>query len=223
MSVQLFSGDEDAISARISARKWLAFETSHNGKRYCYFGGQWFQMDARYAETLLRLTEEIFRKQLDPPLPLWTSQFKEEKDYNQHVARQLGGLCLDRKLVRTDAHPRGFEACDVLLKDGTLVHVKKFDSSAPASHLFAQAYVSTDSLIRDAQAVAALRKTVESVGGDPTWVKDRPPRVVLAMARAKPVTAGELFTFSRVNLVRAAQDIASRSVPLYIAPVVVAQ
>ncbi|MFC8797205.1 DUF6119 family protein [Promicromonospora sp. NPDC057138] len=221
MSVQLFSGDEEAISAQIAARKWLAFETGLNGKRYCFFGGQWFQMDARYAERLLQLAEGVFRKQLDPPLPPWTSQFKEEKDYNQYLALQLGGLCLDRKLVTTDAHPRGFEACDVLLDDGTLVHVKKFDSSAPASHLFAQAYVSTDSLVRDEQAVSALRKKVESLGGDPTWVKDRPPRVVLAMARHKPVTARELFTFSRVNLVRAAQDIESRNVPLFVAPVAV--
>ncbi|MEU4360286.1 DUF6119 family protein [Promicromonospora sp. NPDC023987] len=223
MKVQLFSSadEDDPISGAIPARKWLAFETSHNGKKYCLFDGQWFQMDEQYAERLLRLTEGIFRKRLEPPLPGWTAAMENEAQYNRALAVQLGGICLDQKLIRTDAHPRGFEACDVLLSDGSLIHVKKFDSSAPASHLFAQAYVSTHALAWDQQAVQRLRERVEAEGGDPSWVRGRPERVVLAMARRTEVSAQSLFTFSRVNLVRAVQDIQGRGIDVYVAPILV--
>ncbi|MBO0607643.1 DUF6119 family protein [Myceligenerans salitolerans] len=221
MRIQLFGSaeDDDPVSSAIPARKWLAFETPFDGKRYCLFDGQWFQMEDQYADQLVALTEEIFRKKFETVLPAWTAEFDEEDDYNKHLAAELGGICLDRKFVHTTAHKRGFEACDVLLRDGTLVHVKKTPKSAPASHLFAQALVSTESLAMHPQAVRQLRELVQEQGGDPTWVKDRPERVVIAMARKNPITAAGLFTFSRVTLVRAVHGIASRGIDVYVAPI----
>ena len=45
---------------------------------------------------------------------------------------------LDREMVDTAQHRRGFEACDLISPDGDLIHVKHVPRSSAASHLFQQ-------------------------------------------------------------------------------------
>lgn len=106
-----------------------------------------------------------------------------------------------------ETHPApGFEACDVLTQDGILIHVKRVDASAPASHLWAQAGVSTETLLRDASAMARLRDLARDNGGDPSWVPERVRQVVVAMARPAIHDASSLFTFSQMRLARLADE-----------------
>lgn len=76
-----------------------------------------------------------FARHPDWTLPAWNGApgrpedgRREEKYYNAYAGEVPGFLCLDRKLVRTRAHPRGFEACDLLGTDQELIHVKKVSS-----------------------------------------------------------------------------------------------
>ena len=112
------------------------------------------------------------------------------------------------------------KACDVLASDGTLIHVKKIDSSAPASHLIGQALVSADALLHDSEAKDKLRERVVAAGGDPSLVPDKISRVVLGLARTNaPPTAETLFTFTQVTLVRGVQALEGRGVNVFVASI----
>jgi len=221
--IQLFrdAKGEDAISQAIPLRRWLAFECELDGHAYALYDGSWYQIHHDYAENINERTEAIFDQNVDDlDFPRWEPD-EDEEAYNKKLANVRGGVCLDRKLIRTDLHPRGFEACDVYLPDGTLVHVKKTEKSAAASHLLAQALVSTDALCNDKQARDELRAEIVARGGDAGELGMRPTRVVLAMHRTegRHVTADELFTFTKVNLVRQATSLKERGVDVRIVAV----
>lgn len=218
--IQLFrdTKGEDAISQAIPLRRWLAFECELDGHAYALYDGSWYQIHHDYAENINERTKAIFDRSVDDlDFPRWEVD-EDEEAYNKKLAKVRGGVCLDRKMIRTELHPRGFEACDVYLPDGTLVHVKKTDKSAAASHLLAQALVSADALCNDQQARDRLRAEITTRGGDAGSLDMRPARVVLAMHRTegRRVTADELFTFTKVNLVRQATSLEERGVDVRI-------
>lgn len=227
VKIQLFSDTdgEMAISTDIALRKWVAFETSLDGKRYFLHDGVWYLMDAEYADQLEKRVQEIFDRQWDTALPPWPEDCAEnechEKDYNLIAAEACGGLLLDRKLIYTKQNRRGFETCDILTPDGTLVHVKNIDSSAPASHLFAQGHNSAHTLMSDNEAREKFRERVARAGGDPGLVKLKPPAVVFGIARrkGKPLTARSLYSFSQVTLVRTVDELDARGIPVFITPI----
>ena len=104
-------GDEPAL-------KWLSAEVNLAGsRRLVLIEGEWFDLTGGYENHVRRLVEEAFGQRPDWALPAWNAAptaengRREEKLYNAYVARtRTGFLCLDRKLVYTRAHPRGFEA-----------------------------------------------------------------------------------------------------------------
>lgn len=215
-SIQVFRDPEgeDAISQAIPLRRWIAFQCEVDGRTYASYDGNWYQIHHDYAENINSRAEAIFEKKAEDILcPGWAATDDEEA-YNKQLAAALGGVCLDRKLITTDLHRRGIEACDVYLPDGTLIHVKRTERSTAASHLLAQALVSADALCNDDQARQKLRSRIADAGGDPSGLGIKPTRVVLAMHRGdKPqLTAEDLFTFTKVNLVRQAASLESRGV-----------
>lgn len=219
--VQLYrdAAGTEAISAAIPALRWLTFEIEKDGKRYCLYDGRWYLMDQRYAEKLRVQIQAIFERQAPVQLPDWPAGY-DEAAYNAHSATILGGTLLDRRLVRTSQHPRGIEVCDILDPSGALVHVKKLDGSAAASHLIGQALVSADALLYDDEARDAFRGRVSEAGGDPDNIPDRIRTVVLGVARTtRPIAADDLFTFTQVTLARSVAQLEGRGVHVYVAPV----
>ncbi|WP_180279546.1 MULTISPECIES: DUF6119 family protein [Rhodococcus] len=227
VKIQLFSDPDgqEAISSDIPLRKWIAYETTLAGRRYFLHDGAWYLMDDAYAADLAKRVQEIFDRNWQGELPPWPPDREdekiEEKHYNKLAADACGGVLLDRKLIYTLQNRRGFETCDILTSDGDLVHVKNIDSSAPASHLFAQGHNSAHSLMSDNQARTKFKKRVEDAGGDPHLVKKKPPAVVFGIARRKGklFTAETLYSFSQVTLVRTVNDLESRGIDVYIVPI----
>ncbi|MDF0529580.1 TIGR04141 family sporadically distributed protein [Tsukamurella sp. 8F] len=207
-------------SARLPLRKWLTYETEKEGKRYFLHSGTWYIMDQTYADSVGRRTHEIFEK--DAPisdLQVWRSGV-DEAAYNEELALHLKGLCLDKDLVSGPGKRGRIEACDVMLPGGTFIHVKHVHSSAPASHLIAQALVSTDTLTYDDQAKKELRAKIKKKGGDGNTYPVKPKNVVIVLAREKtPLSADNLFTFTRVNLGRQVRSLAARGIEVYVVPV----
>jgi uncharacterized protein (TIGR04141 family) len=216
---------KDPISQAIPLRRWIAFQTDLNGRTYALYDGSWFQIHHEYASNINARTAAIFARPVDDiEFPAWEAADDEEA-YNQKLAEAVGGVCLDRKLIKTQLHRRGIEACDVYLPDGTLIHVKRTEKSSAASHLIAQALVSADALCNDAEAREAVRERINAAGGDASALGTRPKRVILAAHRrdAPDVTADDLFTFTKVNLVRQATALEERSVPVRIVSVAAAE
>jgi uncharacterized protein (TIGR04141 family) len=222
MKVQAFSDEDEPASTLLTARRWLSFETSLGGRRYCMHDGRWYSVDDTLAKVLRARVTSIF----DAPSPLddfpeWATTLKSELKYNQMLAERLGGVCLDQKLIVSDTHrPPGFEACDVLTPDGVYVHVKELDRSKSASHLWAQAGVSMETLLGDASAMSRLRELVKENGGDPDWVPERVSQVVVGLARAKLIDADSLFSFSKIRLVRLADECRARNVQLSVKTII---
>lgn len=222
-SIQLFRDSEgqESISQAIPLRRWVAFQTELDGRFYALYDGAWFQIHHDYADNINGRTQAIFDKTVDDiQFPLWSAAH-DEAAYNLQLAEAIGGVCLDRKLITTELHRRGIEACDVYLPDGTLIHVKRTERSTAASHLLAQALVSADALCNDQDARQQLRDRISVEGGDPSMLGTKPARVILAMHRSDGpgLTAEELFTFTKVNLVRQASSLEERGVPVRIVSV----
>jgi uncharacterized protein (TIGR04141 family) len=209
----------DSMSNLIPGLRWIAFETDADGRRYCLHDGHWYLMNQQYAERLRQQAQRIFDRDPGLALPDWPAG-QHEDEYNKLAAHATGGLCLDRTPMTSDLHRHGIEVCDVLAPDGALIHVKDLSSSAPASHLLAQALVSAEALLFDQSAQQQFRKKITDCGWDPAQLPAKPQKVVLGVARkGKEVTAENLFTFTQVTLVRQDQALAARGVEVVIAPI----
>jgi uncharacterized protein (TIGR04141 family) len=219
MKVQAFSDDEDPISNALPARQWLTFETNADNHRFCLHDGRWYVVDEGLDEVLSSRLKVIFETPSPlGDLPPWPVGM-DEPTYNQLLATHLGGVCLDRKLIQCAVNRKGFESCDVLTPDGTYVHVKRIGRSTGASHLFAQAGVSAQTLLDDATALQALKIAVVNAGGDPAWVPNRPEKAVLVMANKNLLNEQSLFAFSGMRLVRLADECRRQNLELFVAPV----
>lgn len=232
LKIQGLDSNGSAISRAISADKWITFECDHESKRYVMQRGRWFNVGGAYIDMLEHLVGEVLKRTSDIEIPAWPQEEKvrrrsgskyigpaTERLYNEYAASQNSALlCMDRKLVATAQHPSGFEACDLLHVDGSLIHVKRLDDSVSASHLFNQAIVSAEALRRQADARDEFRKKVDELsGGTHTIPADfRPYRVILAFSGGGAV-ADSIFTFSKIALVRCAQKIEAMGIDLEIA------
>ena len=223
MSVMLLENTEgDAKSRKIPVKNWVSFETSLDDKRHFLHSGKWYVIEDDYSETIRRQTAEIFNRESPlSNLPSWSSRYADELAYNQAVAKACNGICLDRKLISIKEQKGRIEACDVLLKGGIFVHVKRVDSSSPASHLLAQALVSTEILTYDIEAQQALEQIIKNAVSNPEDYECKPKEVVIVMVKDKQaLTADSLYTFTQVNLGRHDKALDSRGVGVYVVPVV---
>jgi uncharacterized protein (TIGR04141 family) len=193
---------KEAPGRRIPLAKWLAADLVFGDKRYFFQQGQWYEVGAGYVDYLNAEISAIFDDSIAIDLPEWAAGV-DEGTYNQAVADQLKWVCLDKKLARTPVHPRGIELADLLNDENQLLRVKEAKSSAPLSHLFAQSFVSFESLLNEPAARTYLTKLVKEGRPDQPLPKAwRPAEVVLAMGRERAIAPDDLFTFSKVNLVR---------------------
>jgi uncharacterized protein (TIGR04141 family) len=190
-----------AISRPVSLRRWLSFEVLEGARRYCFHDGAWYRMDEKYLERIDERVKEILGDASSIALPAWPDGI-DERAYNLQTAPAIGGYTLDRKLIQTPLHAQGgIEPCDLYVHPGVLLHVKRGRSSAELSHLLAQALVSTDALARDENGRAAWAERVKEVSSGA--VTDASiSEVILAIGRPNPITVDNLFTFTKVNLVK---------------------
>lgn len=222
LRIQLFrdSDGEEPMSGEIPVVNWLFYEVDHHATRYCLFNSYWYAIDDDYGEQLDSLIASIFARQSPVNFPDWDTSFcTDEGAYNEMSAPIVGGVLLDRRLIRTRQNPRGFEACDMITPGGDLIHVKRVHRSSAASHLIAQVVVATDALRYDNEARHKLRDVVEQAGGSAGWIRDRPTSVVLGMARSRPFAGDDLFSFTKVTLARLDMSLANSGVRLSIAPI----
>lgn len=221
IAIQLFSdaNGENPVSTDIPLRKWVAYEKEESKRRYFLYNGQWFEMDLNYAKQLDDRVKDIFARPAGLTMPAWDSR-DDEAEYNKKAAKVLEAVLMDRKLVQTTQNKRGFEPSDLITEADVYVHVKSATSSAPLSHLFSQGGNSAHALQHDQEARDNLRERVKQRGGDPDLIGIKPRRVIYAI-RAKKVggsiTADDLFSFSKVSLVRVFDELESRGIQVRVA------
>ncbi|MCA1676495.1 MAG: TIGR04141 family sporadically distributed protein, partial [Actinobacteria bacterium] len=197
---------KDAASPGIPAHKWLAAEVSLGTSHFFFHEGHWYEVGDRHLESIQQQVRALLQTPAGLSLIDWTADLKDEKEYNREAAKH-GYICLDRALIETDLHPRGFETCDLFGPGNELIHVKRAKSTAPLNHLFAQGRIWADALRWDSTARSKfLTKVRERDPQHPVRDDFMPKKVIygISLRSGKPLTVENLFTFAQVSLLQAA-------------------
>lgn len=184
----------------------IVYQTEHEGQLYVLSAGDWFRVNLSFKE---RVYEDVRALRVLTGLPA-ADAGTDEDAYNHKAATAMDALCLDKKLVY-DSGPDRMEICDILTREGGLIHVKHRGSSSTLSHLFAQGVNSAERLLQDDDFRTKARSVVVSENpefGD-VLSEDRPSAeahevsfvVITRSARDTPLT---LPFFSVVSLRAAA-------------------
>ncbi|MCZ7422945.1 TIGR04141 family sporadically distributed protein [Verrucosispora sp. WMMA2121] len=212
------SGNDEMQSGRLY--RWITAEVAVGTSQLLLHEGNWYEIGERHRDFLRREIAEILARPSDITLPPWTVELEDEDSYNRAAAGSDPGLILlDKKLLRTEQHARGIEACDLLGPRGELIHVKRAKSSSPLSHLFAQGIVSYEALRYQTDARAKFLDVVRQQPNGRDLGQDfRPSKVVYAIALggSRTVTVDSLFTFAQVALYQAMKALRNEGVDVEI-------
>lgn len=204
--------------ARWSVYHCLVSEQRIDGKLFALVEGRWFEVADTLVKQVDAAVEAIPSATVSLP-PGWPGE--TEDAYNKRAAAMCPDLALlDTKLVAPDGARTKVEFCDLLSKDGSLVHVKRKSRSSTLSHLFAQGHVSaeamTDGVLRD-QVRAAITDAVGE-GQDAPWLdviapgtadieRDKLNVTYAVIANSKAAGTEWLPFFSRLTLMQTARDL----------------
>lgn len=190
--------------------KCIYCEVDLDGATYLLNGGRWYEV------------EKDFVKQVDDAvkrIPKYNGELPEFNDdsegaYCVRVATASGGALalMDKKLITIDASPSKVEFCDLFSTDRALIHVKRYGGSAVLSHLFAQGTVSGQLFVSDAnfrKAANALLPKSHKIGDSAPRPDTSQYTVVFAIVSQQAGAGLTLPFFSRLNLRKAARDLAS--------------
>jgi uncharacterized protein (TIGR04141 family) len=193
------------------ALRWLEACISLGAWRFCLLEGDWYEIGTEYLATVRGTVERLFTPSPSVDLPAWAAGVSE-RSYNEHVPDQRPGyVCMDRKNVANPLRPTdGFEVCDLLTPDNTLVMVKHaHGGSGPLSHLFSQGLVAVQLLKTSAEVRRRFASRVlQQSNGRHTLPDDFvPKRVVFAilLKQGTALTPETLFPFSLITLAQTAK------------------
>jgi uncharacterized protein (TIGR04141 family) len=218
--VHALSGDGE-ISRSWQIYRCIVYQVEIGDELYVLSAGDWFRVSVDFKEQVYAYVQSL---QSYEGLPDASHGTREDK-YNVEAARAIDGLCLDQKLV-FDGGPDRMEVCDVLTRDGGLIHVKHRGSSSTLSHLFAQGVNSAERLLSDPEFRRQARQRASE--GDTAFSDvlpvDRPDpedhevtfAVITRSARDTPLT---LPFFSLVSLRAAARRLQALGFPISVAAV----
>lgn len=171
-------------------------------QRFVLCNGTWFRVGRDFQARVERAIAGLPVVTDELKLPFWGAD-EHEEDYNRRAAATNRWELFDRDLIRTDFDRHGIEACDILAAEFGMIHVKRLESSAKLSHLFAQGSVAASLLGHD----SAFRTKVQQRLADPSAL---PTTIVFALATHRQGPVQRLIPFfSKVNLstqVRAIHD-----------------
>lgn len=201
--------NDSPVTHKRPLRDYLVCETEHDGQIYVLSLGQWFRVEADYAQQVRDAVAQI--DDLTGTLDMLPARSGEDEgEYNARVANDKEWLLMDRRNFQVAGSYDRIEICDLMTPQKQFICVKKMRSSSTLSHLFAQGSVSArlmresaDYLCRINQMVAGLWPNVVVTPADlPTTV------IVYAIPteKAGPLSSC-MFFFSLVNLLTHVQAI----------------
>ncbi|WP_433127733.1 DUF6119 family protein [Micromonospora sp. CA-240977] len=198
-----YDEDDNPVSSHMPIRNWIVFEAGDKDKRFILTLGRWFALAENYTKQLNDDLKKIPVIGDEFSLPAWPSKFNSETRYNEWAPGQCDGtiITLDTVDIRAEDGDE-VEACDLLHRDGYLIHVKPYSGSQTLSHLFAQALVSVQLLRGDDTYRDNFRRAVREIDPSFAEVAESVPEVVtyaLAFTKERDLPL-DLPSFSKVNL-----------------------
>lgn len=219
--VEMFSSSDGRQSlGRTPAIRWLEASVSLGPRRFILIDGEWYELGAGYLAQLKQDVQQLLTHASSTiTLPGWRrgadGKYEPEADYNDRVADgDRRYVRLDRRLVQSrPGRSSGIEICDLLGPDNELIHVKRASTSAPLSHLFAQALVSAEALFQQAAVRKDFAERVQRHGRGRTVPENfTPKKIVFAilLKDGEDLNVDTLFPFAQVTLRQAAFDLQGR-------------
>jgi uncharacterized protein (TIGR04141 family) len=155
----------------------------------------------------------------DLPWP-GASHSTDEDSFNRDAANALApALLMDKKLVISRMRTTPVEVCDVLTANRQLIHVKLKFGSRDLSHLFSQGFVSATLLQSDYIFREATHEKIRELGGDNSFdffdttslqaTNFEVIYVIVAPWHGRSQVEALPF-FSKINLLRTAEELANR-------------
>lgn len=192
----------------IKEYEFFSFEAMIRKVVFILSNGRWYQI----AQDLLKETDE-FIKQIQGQALLLNPANKGEVE-DDYLARLIG-----RRKDLASMHKATFmmaggpiEICDVLSKQGHLVHVKRWSASGTFSHLLRQGAVSAETIQRVPNARKHIRTHVKKFKKEIAQLfpanNFSPGRLTVVFALIREL-GRELPFFSKLSLMREAQQVAS--------------
>jgi uncharacterized protein (TIGR04141 family) len=124
---------------------FLAAEIEDSGTLFELCCGTWYEVKSDFAARIHESVKKLAATP-SPELPPMHDNEQEEV-YNDRASGEKGYALCDQKCVRIDGDQ--IEPCDLFAREGVFIHVKKRNTSATLSHLFAQGTVSADCFLGD--------------------------------------------------------------------------
>ena len=184
----------------------LVAECDHNGHRFVLSGGEWYEIDQTFAQSVENKIRRIRTAGLNLPA---AESGEREDDYNARAAEGAGLQLLDRTFSRVDGDP--IELCDLYGSSRLFIHIKRWKASSALSHLFAQGRVSAEAFLSDErfrrEARAHLRALARSLESHIPIGRPDPGRytVVFGIIKDGQGWRRSLPFFSQLQLVRTAE------------------
>lgn len=147
----------DGARGRVRLYNCLVCDVDLSGRRCVLFDGDWYEIDAQYASDV----EAGYQQLLSPSFLPRTAHTTERSLIADLATSNTRLLCMDQTRIAPAGAPRAqLEACDFFSLDRQLIHLKDGNDSAPLSHLWNQALVSAEALVRDRTARLGFRRAI---------------------------------------------------------------
>jgi uncharacterized protein (TIGR04141 family) len=176
---------DDAPLPGYPVYRCTVYEVELEGHLYVLSAGEWYRVSLDFKERVHTFANTLPRPTVTlPPAEPGT----DEDAYNIRAANALDALCLDNKFVY-EAGTDKMEICDVLTRNGGLIHVKHRGSSSTLSHLFAQGVNCAERLLQDEE----FRAKASDVA------KAEDPAFEDVLPRERPTPANHEITFAVIT------------------------
>lgn len=149
-----------------SAYKCLYGELKYNGEQYCINGGEWFLIEPDYVK---RINDQYSATAISSfEFPLYAKDEQGEGAYNERVCNEDSDsrILMDQRFIMHGGANSKFELCDILVRDGSFIHVKRYSGSATLSHLFNQGLTTAELVRSDSSFLKKANEKIAEAQGD---------------------------------------------------------
>ena len=198
---QIGTIDESEID-HWSAFKCIYGELEHEEQQYCINGGEWFRIESSYVE---QINSQYMSTTLSSfEFPDYLLSDENEGAYNERVCDKKSDSCIlmDRKNIMHGGANSKFELCDILVRDGSFIHVKKYSGSAPLSHLFNQGLTTAELVRSDLEFLGKANDRISeacSEGDIYSISSSQPDEVVFAIITKDQEDYPDIPFFSKIT------------------------
>lgn len=190
---------------RWRAYRCLYCEAEVQGQSFVLSGGNWYQVDDEFVESVNAAYDRI--PNFDANLPLYEDASEAAYVRRIAAANPVAFAAMDQKVVAYGGGRSKIEFCDLYTNERDVLHIKRYGQASALSHLFAQGLTFGEVFLTEQSLRERFNELVPETHRI-TNVQQRPNageyRVVFAVISDRPGPLVLPF-FSRLNIKHAAR------------------